>query len=300
MKNNAPIIISRKRGRKKHAHHGGTWKIAYADFMTAMMAFFLVMWLLSQSSEMDKQQIAGYFSAPLNPALAKGNRTSLSDSVIPGGGADPLKQDGEVKRSQAVPGKRIMMADNLRHAKRKLQQMIETDPRLNSFKSNLLLTLTNDGLLIQITDSQQRPMFRLGSEMPESYMDGILQAMVPLLKELPNKISLTGHTDALPYSGGVGGYSNWELSAGRANAVRRVLVNSGLNDDRILRVIGTGSQMPLEDIDKDDPRNRRISILVLSRTRENEIMAKNALMQNMQADNSESNVSHVQGFTDGN
>ena len=106
--------------------------------------------------------------------------------------------------------------------------MIETDPRLNNFKSNILLNLTNDGLLIQITDSQNRPMFRVGSEQPESYMNGILQALVPLLQELPNALSLTGHTDSLPYASGDGGYSNWELSAGRANAARRVLVRAAL------------------------------------------------------------------------
>lgn len=108
--------------------------------------------------------------------------------------------------------------ESLQQAKEKLQRMIETDPRLNNFKSNILLNLTNDGLLIQITDSQDRPMFRVGSELPESYMNGILQALVPLLQELPNALSLTGHTDSLPYAGGEGGYSNWELSAGRANA----------------------------------------------------------------------------------
>ena len=130
--------------------------------------------------------------------------------------------------------------ESLKQARDKLQQMIETDPRLNNFKSNIMLRLTNDGLLIQITDSQDRPMFRVGSELPESYMNGILQALVPLLQELPNKISLTGHTDSLPYAGGTSGYSNWELSSGRANAARRVLVKAGLDDERFLRVIGTG------------------------------------------------------------
>ncbi|MGU3524265.1 flagellar motor protein MotB [Enterobacteriaceae bacterium C23F] len=294
MKNGSPVIIARKRKKKKHAHHGGTWKIAYADFMTAMMAFFLVMWLLSQSTEMERELIADYFRMPLKPAMANGDKTSLSESVIPGGGEDLMMQKGEVKRGQPEKGDRQRMIQSLKQAKEKLQKMIETDPRLNNFKSNLLLTLTNDGLLIQITDTQDRPMFKVGSELPETYMNGILQALVPLLNELPNKLSLTGHTDSLPFAGGEGGYSNWELSSGRANAARRVLVRAGLDDERFLRVIGTGSRMTLADTPPDSPRNRRISILVLSNAKEQEILEENTLSQHGQT----STVS-VTGYTDG-
>lgn len=298
MKNATPIIV-RKRKKKKHEHHGGTWKIAYADFMTAMMAFFLVMWLLSQSTDMDRELIADYFRTPLNQALSQGNKNSLSDSVIPGGGDDIIKQQGEVFKSRIDAQRRQKMLESLHKAKQKLQQMIETDPRLNNFKSNILLTLTNDGLLIQITDSQQRPMFKVGSESPEPYMYGILQALVPLLNELPNKISLTGHTDSLPYSGGGGGYSNWELSSGRANAARRVLVSAGLEDARFLRVIGTGSRMPLAEISADDPRNRRISILVLSQLKEREILMENAPDREPVTMPSDTSLQPVLGYTDG-
>jgi Flagellar motor protein len=258
------------------------------------MAFFLVMWLLSQSTDMERELIADYFRMPLKPAMANGNKTSLSDSVIPGGGDDLIKQQGEVMRGQLSNGDRQRLIQSLKQAKEKLQAMIETDPRLNNFKSNLLLTLTNDGLLIQITDTQDRPMFKVGSELPETYMNGILQALVPLLKELPNKLSLTGHTDSLPYSNGEGGYSNWELSSGRANAARRVLVRAGLDDERFLRVIGTGSRMTLADTAPDSPRNRRISILVLSNAKEREILEENTLSQHGQT----STVS-VTGYTDG-
>ncbi|MFJ5159104.1 flagellar motor protein MotB [Pantoea sp. NPDC088449] len=303
MKKDTPIIV-RKRKKHKHAHHGGTWKIAYADFMTAMMAFFLVMWLLSQSDPTQREQIADYFRVPLKPALAQGNKTSLSDSVIPGGGDDLVKKDGEVFKKQMDAVSRQQALESLRQAKKKLQQMIQTDPRLNNFKSNILLTLTNDGLLIQITDSQNRPMFKIGSEIPESYMNGILQALVPLLNELPNKISLTGHTDSLPYSGGVGGYSNWELSTGRANAVRRVLVSAGLSDERFLRVIGNASHLPLEDVAPDDPRNRRISILVLSRSKEQAIRSETRSVQPVpevpeMAEINGAQLKEVQGYTDG-
>lgn len=299
MKNATPVIISRKRKKKKHAHHGGTWKIAYADFMTAMMAFFLVMWLLSQSTEMERELIADYFRMPLKPSMANGNKTSLSDSVIPGGGDDILKQDGEVFKAKIGNLDQHKRVESLKQAKEKLQRMIETDPRLNNFKSNILLNLTNDGLLIQITDSQDRPMFRVGSELPESYMNGILQALVPLLQELPNALSLTGHTDSLPYAGGEGGYSNWELSAGRANAARRVLVRSGLNDERFLRVIGTASRMPLENTSPESAVNRRISILVLSRSKEQEIRLEDTQAQRADSVLSDINLQNVQGYTDG-
>lgn len=299
MKNATPVIISRKRKKKKHAHHGGTWKIAYADFMTAMMAFFLVMWLLSQSTEMERELIADYFRMPLKPSMANGDKTSLSDSVIPGGGDDILKQDGEVFKAKIGNLDQHKRLESLKQAKEKLQRMIETDPRLNNFKSNILLNLTNDGLLIQITDSQDRPMFRVGSELPESYMNGILQALVSLLQELPNALSLTGHTDSLPYAGGDGGYSNWELSSGRANAARRVLVRAGLDDRRFLRVIGTASRMPMENTSPDSAINRRISILVLSRSKEHEIRLEETQTQRLDNAPGELKLQNVQGYTDG-
>ncbi len=297
MKEGTPVIIVRRRKKHKHAHHGGTWKIAYADFITAMMAFFLVMWLLSQSTAQQREMIADYFRTPLKTTLAQGNKASLSDSVIPGGGDDLMKQQGEVFKTKLDALKRQL--ESLKRAKHKLQQMIESDPRLNNFKSNLLLTLTQDGLLIQITDSQQRPMFKLGSEHPEPYMFGILEALVPLLNELTNAISLTGHTDSLPYAGGVNGYSNWELSAGRANATRRVLVSGGLADDRFLRVIGTAHRMPLEESTPADPRNRRISILVLSQMKEQEIQMENSLAQQPDALLQDVSIQPVQGYSDG-
>lgn len=299
MKQPAAVIITRKRKKKKHAHHGGTWKIAYADFMTAMMAFFLIMWLLSQSTDMQRELVADYFRMPLNTALSQGNKNSLSESVIPGGGADVISQKGEVYRGKPDDRNRQRAIENLGQARRKLQQMIETDPRLNNFKSNLILTLTNDGLLIQITDSEQRPMFKVGSELPESYMNGILQALIPLLEGLPNKLSLTGHTDSRPYAGGAGSYSNWELSSGRANAARRVLVSAGLQDERFLRVIGTGSRMPLEKISADNPRNRRISILVLSQSKERDIRMENTLPEKSENIPQHVQLDEVQGYTDG-
>ncbi|QLK62434.1 flagellar motor protein MotB [Enterobacteriaceae bacterium Kacie_13] len=278
-KSPGPVIVIRKRKKHKHAHHGGSWKIAYADFMTAMMAFFLVMWLLSSSTPLQREQIAEYFQMPLKMALTGGNKTSVSDSVIPGGGDDFMKQDGEVLKQTLSQLDKKKNAQNLQRAHEKLESLIHNDPRLSDFQSNLRLSLTDDGLLIQIIDTQERPMFKVGSKTPEPYMRGILQALVPVLNDLPNRITLTGHTDSLPYANGEAGYGNWELSSDRANASRRTLVSSGLADNKFLRVIGTADKMSLENLRPDDPVNRRISILVLSMKKEKSILDEDTVVQ---------------------
>ncbi|WP_227728500.1 flagellar motor protein MotB [Yersinia proxima] len=275
-----PVIIVRKRKRHKHGHHGGSWKIAYADFMTAMMAFFLVMWLLSSSTPLQREQIADYFKMPLKLSVAQGDKNSLSSSPIPGGGDDYTQQDGEVLKQTLNKLDKQKSTVNLKRAHQKLESLINNDPRLSNFQSNLRLSLTDDGLLIQIIDSQERPMFKVGSKELEPYMQGILQALVPVLNDLPNRISLTGHTDSLPYARGEAGYSNWELSSDRANASRRTLVAGGLADNKFLRVIGTADMMNLENIKPDDPINRRISILVLSKDKEKSIMQEDTVLQN--------------------
>jgi chemotaxis protein MotB len=273
MKAGAPVVVVvRKRSKHKHSHHGGSWKIAYADFMTAMMAFFLVMWLVSSSNPSRKQQIADYFKMPLKVSMTNGKQESQSDSIIPGGGDDFFKEDGEVRKSSTQKKVAPKAESNLKSAKDKLENLIQIDPRLSDFKSNIRISLTDDGLLIQIVDSKERPMFLLGKKNLEPYMQGILQALVPVINELPNKISITGHTDALPYAGGEGGYSNWELSSDRANASRRTLVAAGLGQNKILRVVGTADTMVLTDTDSSDPANRRISILVLSQKKEKSII----------------------------
>ncbi len=278
-KKSAATIVVRKFNRKKHESHGGSWKIAYADFMTAMMAFFLVMWLLSSSSPEQRIQIAEYFKVPLKNALAKGDKVSLSDGVIPGGGDDPVKNDGEVYKKTLNKIDEKKREANLQRARNKLQSLIQTDPRLNNFTSNLRLSLTDDGLLIQITDSADRPMFKVGSPVPESYMVNILQALVPVLNELPNRIIMTGHTDAQPYANGEAGYSNWELSSDRANASRRILISAGLGSNKFIRVIGTADTMVQSGTIANDPINRRISILVLSQERAKQILQEDVLLR---------------------
>lgn len=269
---NKPIIIVRKRKGHKHAHHGGSWKIAYADFMTAMMAFFLVMWLLANSTPQQRQQIAEYFQTPLKVSLHGGEKISLSDSTIPGGGDDFVKQDGEVLRKTLSKLDSQKSQYNLKRAKEKLDAMLLNDPRLKEFKNNISLTLTDDGLLVQVFDTKERPMFRSGSSTLEFYMRDILSALGQVFNDLPNRISLTGHTDSVPYSGQGKAYSNWELSSDRANASRRTLVAAGLRPEKFIRVIGAADEMRLPDVEPHHPSNRRISILLLSLDKEKQIL----------------------------
>ena len=271
------IIIIKRPVMMAAGHHGGGWKIAYADFMTAMFAFFLVMWLLSSSSPKQLTGIAEHFKMPLNQALKGGPAINNSPSVIPGGG-DPIAIKDEIKRPQndddadtdADDVKRI---DQL---KQQLDQMIESSPVLKQFRPQLLIDITPEGLRIQIVDSSKRPMFDRSSAVVVSYMRNILREISPVINAQPNKITLAGHTDATQYAQGDKSYSNWELSADRANASRRELIAGGLQEIKVLRVMGVASSMNLNQDDPFAPINRRISIVVLNHRAQTEIEKANA------------------------
>ncbi|GAP37535.1 flagellar motor protein MotB [Piscinibacter sakaiensis] len=275
-----PIIIKKvKKGG--HAAHGGAWKIAYADFVTAMMAFFLLMWLLGSTTEGDKKGIADFFQSPLKVALLNGGSGSGDSShVIKGGGTDLSRQNGQVKRgeleAQRATVNLLALKDEQRKAeqarleelKEKVQNVLASNPKLAAMRSQIRLDLTKDGLRIQIVDEQSRPMFDSGSAVVKPYMRELLQEIGAVLAEVPNRLTLEGHTDAQPFSGGERGYSNWELSSDRANASRRELVAGGLPDRRVLRVQGLASSQLLERDQPDSPVNRRISIIVMNRDAE--------------------------------
>jgi chemotaxis protein MotB len=270
----APHRIIIKRPVKAAAHHGGGWKIAYADFMTAMMAFFLVMWLLAISTPKQLSGIAEHFKMPLRVAVSGGDKSSLSTSMIPGGGADPVQMRGEVAQSDSdSESDDLKRLDGL---KKQLDEMIESSPVLKQFRPQLLIDITPEGLRIQIVDSSNRPMFDRSSAIVVSYMRSILQEIGPVLNQQPNKITLSGHTDATQYTQGDKSYSNWELSADRANASRRELIAGGMQDNRVLRVMGVASSMHLNQDDPFAPVNRRISIVVLNHRAQAEIERANA------------------------
>ncbi|QOR39185.1 flagellar motor protein MotB [Billgrantia diversa] len=257
-----PIIIRRK--KVVHAHHGGSWKIALADFMTALMALFLVMWILSVASPEQREGVSDYFSTPLVSAVTGGDRAG-STKVIPGGGPDPAHSEGERARidtrefSRPSEQQRRFFMD----LQRRIETVIEADPELRELRQQMRFDLTPEGLRIQLLDTEQRPMFAIGSDRVEPYMRNLLRTIAPLLNDLPNDLSIGGHTDSRPYAGGYRGYSNWELSNGRANASRRELVAGGLDSDKLLRVSGFADRVLLPDTDPFDADNRRIELLVL-------------------------------------
>jgi chemotaxis protein MotB len=279
-----PIIIKRvKKGG--HAVHGGAWKIAYADFVTAMMAFFLLMWLLGSTSEGDKKGISDYFQSPLKVAMQGGSGAGASNSIINGGGNDLTQSAGQSKRGEGSDSKAKKQAGDknkvetaMRDAKKlaalsaKIAGVISANPKLSEFSSQIRLEITPDGLQIQIVDDQKRPMFDSGGASVKPYMRDILVEIGKALSDVDNKISLDGHTDRTPYGNAARGYSNWELSADRANATRRELAAAGMPEEKLARVVGMASSLPLEPASPFNPVNRRISILVMTKEAEERLL----------------------------
>ncbi len=283
----APIIVKKiKKGGG--GHHGGAWKIAYADFVTAMMAFFLLMWLLGSTSKAQKEGIAEYFQTPLQQVLM-GPAVGQSDSALKNtGGRDITKKQGQVKPVAGDPGKQKLVkldeakealkkaeAARLEALKQKIEQVIEDNPMLKQFKSQLKLDITSEGLRIQIIDEQNRPMFESAKAELQPYARQILREIGKTLNGVENKISLSGHTDATPYASGEQGYSNWELSADRANASRRELISGGMDESKLLRVVGLGSAIMMDKENPFNPINRRISLIVMNKETEAEILKDN-------------------------
>ena len=282
-----PIIIKRvKKGG--HATHGGAWKIAYADFVTAMMAFFLLMWLLGSTSEGDKKGISDYFQSPLKVALQGGSGAGASNSIITGGGNDLTQSagqsrrgDGDEKKAKKMSGDQKKVerakrdAQTLAEVSAKIAGAISNNPKMAEFASQIRLEITPDGLKIQIIDDQRRPMFDSGSYSVKPYMREILREIGLAIQDVDNKISVDGHTDRTPYSNAAGGYSNWELSADRANATRRELAAVGMPEDKLVRVVGMGSSLLLEPDEPFSASNRRMSILVMTKEAEERLLGDN-------------------------
>jgi chemotaxis protein MotB len=274
-----PIIVKRIK-KVAGGHHGGAWKIAYADFVTAMMAFFLLMWLLGSTAKGNLQGIAEYFQNPLKVAMSGGDGSGDSSSVIKGGGKDLSLRDGQTKKGEIEAAKKTynlqaaeaalakIDAERLKGLKSKIEAAIELNPTLNQFKKQLLLDITSEGLRIQMVDEKNRPMFASAKADLQPYTREILREIGLALNEVPNKISLSGHTDAAPYGSGEKGYSNWELSADRANASRRELIYGGMDETKVLRIVGLSSSVLFDKEDPLNPINRRISIIVMNKKAE--------------------------------
>jgi chemotaxis protein MotB len=305
--NERPIIIVRKKKKAARVHHGGAWKVAYADFVTAMMAFFMVMWLVTAVSKEQRAAIFDYFKNPsmepgksskpapgqMGPGGASTSPINLHgglDAMRPaiakikdvGGTAAPVlsrsdkNQDGSnsVKSTEHPPTPQEAAAVQQANERKKLEslmaelrQAVDKSQALEPFKDQLLLDITPEGVRIQIVDAQNRPMFDVGSAHLRDYTTAILRELAPYLDSVPNRISLTGHTDVRPYPS-TNGYTNWELSADRANAARRALTAGGLPDAKISRVVGLSSSVLFDKQQPQSPINRRISIVVMTKQAE--------------------------------
>ena len=281
-----PIIIKKvKKGG--HAVHGGAWKIAYADFVTAMMAFFLLMWLLGSTTDGDKKGIADFFNSPLKVSMMGGGSGSGdSSSVVKGGGTDLTRTSGQVKAGETEAQRKTVQlkalkadqrraeVSRLEALKKRVEDVLASNPKLAAINSQIRLEMTRDGLRIQIVDEQNRPMFDSGSSVVKPYMRELLREIGSVLSEVPNRLTLEGHTDAQPFGAGERGYSNWELSSDRANSSRRELGQGGLPEDRMLLVQGLASSVPFDPADPYSPSNRRISIIVMNREAEDRLLRR--------------------------
>jgi chemotaxis protein MotB len=283
MDNTQPIIV--KRVKKVAAgHHGGAWKIAFADFATAMMAFFLVMWLMSSATPEQKRAISGYFQDPI------GFTESASPHVIDLGGTPTpspertLNEQVDAQAEQTPPSldedqvqtfAEQLERERLELLLQELQNKVDENPDLQRFKDQILFEITQDGLRIQIMDAENRPMFALGSAQLRPYFEDILLAMGDTIRGVPNKISISGHTDAKPYAV-QSDFGNWELSSGRANAARRTLVAGGYPEQQIARVVGYASSALFDRENPLNPVNRRIDILVLTKKAQRSIEGEQA------------------------
>jgi len=292
-----PILIVKKI-KKAGGHHGGAWKVAYADFVTAMMAFFMVMWLIASVNKETRAAIFDYFKNPSmdqgkSPKAAPGQmgpggastsvinmrggldaRKSSQSMINPGLGAPTNGQVTDRPNmktpSSAEEAKKIAEAaerKKLESLMAELKEAISKSQALAPFKDQLLLDITPEGLRIQIVDAKNRPMFDLGSSKLKGYTNDIMKALAPYLNSVPNRLSLAGHTDTTPFVA-VGGYNNWDLSTDRANAARRALENGGLKLDKVSRVVGLSSSVLFDKENTRNPINRRISIIVMTQAAE--------------------------------
>jgi len=238
MEGQQPIIVIKKKGGHGGAH-GGAWKVAYADFVTAMMSLFIVLWLMNATPKPVQEVIAGYFNDPKGTASKKGS-TGTSD------------------HKESTPAQK---KDDMVALKADLMNAIEKMTLLNKVKKQIEITVTEEGLRIELVEDEKGTFFEVGKAKPTDMLEDILKVLATQLKDLPNNISIEGYTDAQPYANS-NGYGNWELSTDRANEARREMQNNGIRPNQVSQVRGFADQK-LHVPDKPyDAANRRVSVVV--------------------------------------
>lgn len=285
-----PVVIVREKIIRRTKRDHGAWKVAFADFTTAMMAFFLLLWLLQNASVPEKLAVSGYFIEPGGAFSAGGADSGLDDSPDPNAPGQLLARAAVIRPpandggapTQYLADEQLRQQyeqqemETLEKLKQRLLLAIETnDLVFNALKGQITIDINMLGLRVEISDKAQRPMFDLGRDELKTYTEKVLRALAPLLNTVPNRISITGHTDAFKYGDGAS-YSNWELSADRANSARRALVQGGYPEDKIAAVQGMGDTALFKPETPLDPSNRRIAIIVLRRMAETSILGRGA------------------------
>jgi len=263
-------IIIKRLNKCPHSAHGGAWKIAFADFMTAAMAFFLMLWVLGGTNDEEMKAMAEFFrdpsvieSSPMTLVESKeAGRTS--DAVIDMGGFKDSPKGTEGDEDGSGKAEEIAQMEAM---KQKLEKQISENASLNELKDQLKIDVTPNGLQVQILDDRKRPMFESGVDLPKEYASKLLKEVGKVLSTTKNKISITGHTDSSGYHDS-SDYTNWELSADRANAARRLLLKGGVDGSRIAQAVGMADTVPFDKENPYNPRNRRISIIVLNKEAE--------------------------------
>ena len=277
-KNDAPIIVIKRVKKGGHGHHGGAWKIAYADFVTAMMAFFLLMWVLGSTTAGDLAGISAYFQNPLRVSLSGGQGSGDATRIIRGGGDNITKTVGEESRADADTEQRrisdssVTDVENARKDKTKneqvkedIQKKIEADAELKNAKGQVFMDINSEGLRIQVVDEKGKPLFSSGGTVPSVSARRLLRIIGKSIQMAPGPVRIEGHSDGAKFGNGETGYTNWELSTDRANVARRELIAGGLDPALIVQVIGFANTVPLNPEDLNDPLNRRISITLLNK-----------------------------------
>jgi chemotaxis protein MotB len=284
-----PIIIKKKRRGGHHGHHGGAWKVAYADFVTAMMAFFLVMWILGLS-EPSKKHLAKFFRDPGLMEASAGSRIPMDVQLQSGSegeegngaGTEGVRDnDGKVFRdaaSASIPesvresmvkaaySDSIRIAENTRLAMARIREaqqvMMEKSPEMRETVKNMIITLDNEALRIELVEVKDNLFFNPGSDVLKPLAIKLLGVIASYLTKLENHVYIEGHTDAKQYQGSLGGFSNWDLSGNRANAARRILETNGLWADQITHVVACADKRPINPDNPFDPVNRRVTIVI--------------------------------------
>jgi len=289
MAENEPPIIIKRIKKAAHGHHGGAWKVAYADFVTAMMAFFLLLWLLNVTTPEQKMGLAEYFTPTIGikDSMGIGFKGGLkaseagrakNDLVAVGLVRGQVKQGDtpDVPNSQtgksdpnatdAAPAKKpeeiVEDAEDFKTAEEGIKQALQEDPELKDFQNNVIIQDTPEGLKIDMIDDSKKPMFVPGSAVLSEAGKKIIDSMARVIVNAPNNISIHGHTDSVPNPGNQQ-YTNWELSADRANAARRFLSTTQIEPERVIKVVGQADKELLNASEPQSPRNRRITVILV-------------------------------------